>query len=790
MKNRGMRNIMVWALIIMLIMTMMPTVALAEDFDISNSVMQIEENVDESNVSLSLEGNGTEENPYLISTKEDLDNVRNDLSAHYKMTADIIFTEEDFEEGGAFYNDGEGWLPIGSDPNYGFEGVFDGNGHKIKGLKQTCRETDYGGLFGFADGATIKNLTMIDSEIVVVTESTYSAYAYAGGIVGYARDVIISNCSNAGEISVTAFSQEGYSSAYAGGIVGLIEITREGDNNVINDCSNEGKISADATDYAYAGGITGYVGGYAEFDDTAIKVTISGCSNEGEISADATDYAYAGGITGVVGGFAEVDETTIQVTISDCSNAGEISGTSSSQERYSRACAGGIVGYVERDDHETSIYECCNESEIFATSDIWYASYAGGIIGFSYETTIGGCNNKGDVASDGYAGGIVGYACYTDISNCDNNAAITSDHFAGGIVGRGYVSTTICDSNNYGAVSSSQAGGIVGLIYQGTNEISRCRNEGILVSSIAGGIAGGMENTTIMDCCNVAAVNVSENMPVNAYGISLSAGGIVGSVGQGNPGSSDIIRCYNAGDVNVSALKIPDVMLHVAAGGIVGGLEANITFKDCYNAADVTVTVNTDNVEPENSAVSTASPSPYADVYVGGIVGMGWDDELLIIENCYNMGDLALNTDTTVNAGGIIGTIPYNGVVNNSYYIDSYSKGIGYGIPDTVTKCTDAQMKKKATFEGFDFDNTWTMAGNESYPYPELRSVPMVDMEFIPGDADGSGVADSSDAVMILRALAGYTVEGFNEEAADFDGNGVADSSDAVMILRKLAGYN
>jgi len=38
--------------------------------------------------------------------------------------------------------------------------------------------------------------------------------------------------------------------------------------------------------------------------------------------------------------------------------------------------------------------------------------------------------------------------------------------------------------------------------------------------------------------------------------------------------------------------------------------------------------------------------------------------------------------------------------------------------------------------------------------------------------------------------LAGYTVEGFNEEAADFDGNGVADSSDAVMILRKLAGYN
>jgi len=61
---------------------------------------------------------------------------------------------------------------------------------------------------------------------------------------------------------------------------------------------------------------------------------------------------------------------------------------------------------------------------------------------------------------------------------------------------------------------------------------------------------------------------------------------------------------------------------------------------------------------------------------------------------------------------------------------------------------------------------------------------------FIPGDADSSGVADSTDAVMILRNLAGYTVAGFNEEAADFDGSGIADSTDAVMILRKLAGYN
>ena len=60
---------------------------------------------------------------------------------------------------------------------------------------------------------------------------------------------------------------------------------------------------------------------------------------------------------------------------------------------------------------------------------------------------------------------------------------------------------------------------------------------------------------------------------------------------------------------------------------------------------------------------------------------------------------------------------------------------------------------------------------------------------FVPGDANGDGKADSSDAVAILRNQAGYDVPNFNEYIADFNGDGKADSSDAVAILRKLAGY-
>lgn len=57
------------------------------------------------------------------------------------------------------------------------------------------------------------------------------------------------------------------------------------------------------------------------------------------------------------------------------------------------------------------------------------------------------------------------------------------------------------------------------------------------------------------------------------------------------------------------------------------------------------------------------------------------------------------------------------------------------------------------------------------------------------GDANHDGKADSSDAVAILRNLAGYVVPNFDEDTADFNGDGKADSSDAVAILRKLAGY-
>jgi len=110
-------------------------------------------------------GLGTANWPYLIGSKTELNKVRNNRSAHYKLVADIEFTASDFASGGSFYNSGKDWTPIG-DSSTKFTGSFDGNGHTIKGLKQnisTSSNSTYGGLFGYTSGATIKNLAVTDA---------------------------------------------------------------------------------------------------------------------------------------------------------------------------------------------------------------------------------------------------------------------------------------------------------------------------------------------------------------------------------------------------------------------------------------------------------------------------------------------------------------------------------------------------------------------------------------------------------------------------------------------------
>lgn len=81
-------------------------------------------------------GAGTEDNPYLIEDIEDLNAIRNNLGAYYRLISNINMNIYP-------YNEGAGWDPID-----GFYGTLDGDGYIISNLYINRPDRDGVGLFG------------------------------------------------------------------------------------------------------------------------------------------------------------------------------------------------------------------------------------------------------------------------------------------------------------------------------------------------------------------------------------------------------------------------------------------------------------------------------------------------------------------------------------------------------------------------------------------------------------------------------------------------------------------
>lgn len=95
-----------------------------------------------------MEGEGTEINPYLVTTPEQLRLISEKPTAYYKLANDIDISQLDPAD--TMYL---GWVSIDA-----FAGTLDGNGHKIKNLISASDNSTYGGLFKNLTNATIKNI--------------------------------------------------------------------------------------------------------------------------------------------------------------------------------------------------------------------------------------------------------------------------------------------------------------------------------------------------------------------------------------------------------------------------------------------------------------------------------------------------------------------------------------------------------------------------------------------------------------------------------------------------------
>ena len=424
-------------------------------------------------------GKGTESNPYIIETPEQLAYLAQRVNDTDGKGADS-FKGKYIKITNSMSLDNREWTPIGNiiemkidkdgaevpGKYYYFEGTLDGAGHGIADLNV---QADNGsGLIGVLKNGNVKNLTILSGEV-----GGNRNYKYAGAIAACTgKECTIENCQNYADVTsieraggitgqeilddttLTVKGCNNYGNINVnkdgGGIVGLSgAIHQERVKTIIENCRNYGEIVTEER----AGGIAG---GLQQ------ETTVSGCINEGKVTATKK---IAGGIVGY---------GSDKLKIKDCSNNGEIS---------TKENAGGIIGYAQ---DETTIDNCTNEGEVTATTN-----FVGGIIGYSGDTIkITNCKNSGDVETQEGAGGICGYLGFGGVKNdvtvegCSNSGKIKSKYRAGGIIGYGTNVLKVYNCKNQGDIEASEiTGGIVGAGYcclDGTKsiEIQNCSNKG------------------------------------------------------------------------------------------------------------------------------------------------------------------------------------------------------------------------------------------------------------------------------------------------------------------------
>lgn len=157
-----------------------------------------------------------------IQSPEDLASIsssRDALKGYYVQTGDIDLTAY-LSSGGAGYDEGRGWKPVGSYRDVAdgtafldsFQGTYDGGGYSIKGLwMNRSDESAYNaGLFGY-----VYSTALIENLGVYGTDSSFRSFV--GGFVG-SNDGTIKNCFYQGA-SLSSYSGENIF-RYLGGFVG------------------------------------------------------------------------------------------------------------------------------------------------------------------------------------------------------------------------------------------------------------------------------------------------------------------------------------------------------------------------------------------------------------------------------------------------------------------------------------------------------------------------------------------------------------------------------------------
>ncbi len=603
-------------------------------------------------------GAGTPADPYQITNCAELQDMKNNLTAHYVLMNDIDCYDAT-HEGGSLWNDGAGFEPVGwgispfnKNP---FTGTFDGQNHTITGLYINRPTTDYVGLFGCAlslYGCTpgvncgeIKNVGLVDVDITgydlvgglvgynhgTITNSyatgSVTGRGFVGGLAGYTDGGTISNSYSTGNVNGTGWRIGGLvgynhgkitnsyatgnvisTGGYAGGLVGL---------NGYRGCG--GTI----TNSYSTGSVTGNerVGGLAGGNDG----TITNCYYNNHAGNPGT-CVYFGSSTGCTA--IDDNESYFYYSTNPPMSSWDFVNVWSERTNdfpHLKWEPIKITTCAELQDMNLDLaahYVLMNDIDCSDTVN-WNSGAGFEPIGNSINPFIGTFDGQGHIITALFINrpntvcvGLFGYIKSVEISNVGlEDVDITGYHYAGGLVGWNY----------YGAVTNSYATG-----------------------SVTG----------------------------NEYACPEYIGGLVGLNDRGN-----ITNSYATGSVS--------------GGSFVGGLVGWNWYGAVTN--------------------SYATGSVNGNMCVGGLVGWNYYGA---VTNSYATGSVSGN----YYAGGLVGFNRSASISNCYYnnHAENPSVGIGSGSGDCTAIDNDESYfyySSNPPMNVWDFVNIWGIDEGVSYPY-------------------------------------------------------------------------
>ena len=317
-------------------------------------------------------GSGTQNDPYLIASAQDLAQFAANVNA-FDSEGNYIGTDYD----GIFFKlttdidlDGKLWTPIGGgndtngEPLNYFSGNFDGNFHTISNLKvqPEAGKDVHVGFFGYILRKTgTPGLSNLGIESGSVTGSTR-----VGGMVGRIKGtMVIDNCYNKADVFVDSTQNPLTGWSAAAGFVGQSDGTAS-----YMDCYNAGDVTI-----TYISATTAAIGGFVGYTTTGSGPAFTRCWNLGDI----TFVSCVEGATAEIGGFAGYLKVGSNVLY--CNNTGSVT-----TSVYNGGYVGSFIGHV---GSTGTLIDYCQSTASLNVS------------GLSADRFIGGANAETFTAASG-----------------------------------------------------------------------------------------------------------------------------------------------------------------------------------------------------------------------------------------------------------------------------------------------------------------------------------------------------------------------------------------------------